>query len=775
MTGITLGPKILLMKNPHSRMILLPLIFLALFISSCNKNNGSGSVATKMEQLHVPSNFSWETSREINLSIAIDDPSHSGSLARIRVFDGDPLVSGKLLVSGSAGYNYPFITLMRVPTALAQLYLEMTTATGIVQHSTVNVNDNIQYTFQSSKNFVKNDMNVNEPDCSSGCDVTISGSGAVSISGGKTYCVTGTFTGTISSWTSGTLKVCGTATIPFIKINTAGCQIIVTSGGHLTVDSLYMSSTTTLTAFQSAHVSVRGFYMAINSKIINYSNDFVFQAPFVFNGQIQNYGNMVLKGDATLQGTGGMLTNSGYFNPQGYFKVNAPLTNDGLIEVNNYLHLNKPDGSGSVINNCRIIAHANIHVYGATLLLNNGYMKSDQEVHLFQYTSTVTLQNQSMISGQTFVMERNVLGAGGTSTIKSTGAATLSDLTKKIDGPVELATGNGSFTGSNSSTFINGAKLSSIASATNYIPVSTCNPEGIGSPAPPDSDGDGVADNLDEFPNDPSRAFNNYYPARNQFGSLAFEDLWPGKGDYDMNDLVLDYNFKLVSNAQNKIVDIYPVFYVRAVGAFLQNGFGFQFDNLSPAVVTSVSGNSVKGSYISLASNGTENGQEKAVIIVFDNAINITHTSPGVFFNTQKNVPYALSDSIKMSIHFASPQDASATGTVPFNPFLIINQQRGSEVHLPDRVPTSLVNQALFGTAYDNSIPASGRYYKTSNNLPWAINLVSKFDYTWETVQVITGYLKFGTWAESGGSTYPNWYQDLSGYRDASQIYVKPY
>ncbi|MEI7489916.1 MAG: LruC domain-containing protein [Bacteroidota bacterium] len=760
------------MKNIHPFAVSALFVLSLFFIVSCNKDKGSDSAVKTMDQLKVPSNFTWETSREVSLSVAIDLPSMIGSLSRIRVYDGDPLGTGKILVTGSAGYNYPFVNRLRIPTALKQLYLDLKNPDGTTQSAMVTVTDNIQYSFPGTKANLKNDLNIAEPDCSSSCDVTLSGSGSTTISGGKTYCVTGTFTGSITSWTSGTLKVCGTATIPFIKINAAGCNIIVTSGGRLTVDSLYMSSTTTLTAYQSAHVSVRGIYMAINSKIINYSGDFVFQAPFTFNGQIQNYGNMVLKGDATLQGTGGMLTNSGYFNPQGYFKVSAPLTNDGVIEVNNYLHLNKPDGSGSVINNCRIIAHANIHVYGATLVMNNGYMKSDQEVHLFQYTSTVTLQNQSMISGQTFVMERNLLGAGGTSTVKVTGAATLNDVTKKLDGPIELATGNGTFTGSSSSTFVNGAKLSSIANATNYIPVTTCNPEGIGAPAPPDTDGDGVPDNLDEFPNDASRAYVNYYPAKNQFGSLAYEDLWPAKGDYDMNDLVIDYNFKIVSNAQNKIVDILPAFYVRAVGAYLQNGFGFQFDNLSPAAVGSVSGYSIKGSYISLASNGIENGQGNAVVIVFDNASNVTHVTPGNFFNTQKNVPYALSDSLKLNIHFATPQDASAVGTAPYNPFLIKNLQREVEIHLPDRIPTSLANQALFGTGNDNSNPSAGRYYKTSNNLPWAINLVQRFDYTWENVQVITGYLKFGNWAESGGSSYPDWYMNLGGYRDATQIYV---
>jgi len=127
-----------------------------------------------------------------------------------------------------------------------------------------------------------------------------------------------------------------------------------------------------------------------------------------------------------------------------------------------------------------------------------------------------------------------------------------------------------------------------------------------------------------------------------------------------------------------------------------------------------------------------------------------------------------------MEIHFTTPQEASVISTPPYNPFLIKNLTRGTEIHMPDRIPTSLVNQALFGTADDDSKPASGRYYKTIKNLPWVINLTQKFDYTWEMVPVINGYTKFGNWAESGGVSYPDWYKDLSGYRDAAQIYMKP-
>jgi hypothetical protein len=72
-------------------------------------------------------------------------------------------------------------------------------------------------------------------------------------------------------------------------------------------------------------------------------------------------------------------------------------------------------------------------------------------------------------------------------------------------------------------------------------------------PPSADLDGDGVNDVDDEYPNDPLRAFNSYYPALNQYASVAFEDLWPYYGDYDLNDVVVDFKYRLVSNAQNAV------------------------------------------------------------------------------------------------------------------------------------------------------------------------------------------------------------------------------
>jgi LruC domain-containing protein len=287
-----------------------------------------------------------------------------------------------------------------------------------------------------------------------------------------------------------------------------------------------------------------------------------------------------------------------------------------------------------------------------------------------------------------------------------------------------------------------------------------------------DSDGDGVDNELDEYPDDETRAFNVYYPNATDFGSMAFEDLWPGKGDYDFNDLVLDYRLKQVLNANNKLVEFYLDYSVRAIGAELVNGFGIEIPGTTPSSIGSVSGNHLTENYITLNSNGTEAGQEKAVIILFDNAFNMMSGQSGGFgVNVSLDATWVEPTMNQLYVTFAQPVLLQSTGFAPFNPFLIVNKVRGVEVHLSGKTPTTLADLSLLGTWFDNSDPANGKYYQSASNLPWAIDLPVKFDYAIEKTEVVSAHLKFGAWAESGGMVFTNWYKDLSGYRNSSLIF----
>ncbi len=267
----------------------------------------------------------------------------------------------------------------------------------------------------------------------------------------------------------------------------------------------------------------------------------------------------------------------------------------------------------------------------------------------------------------------------------------------------------------------------------------------------------------------------NLFPALG-FGTLAFEDLWPGKGDYDFNDLVIDYQFEITTNTSNYVESVEGTFIIRAIGASLENGFGFQLVPAIDPVDLTVTGYSLKENIITLSGNGTESGQSKATIIVFDNAYQeMQHPGGGLGINTEESAPYVTPVTLTINIEFTpNKYTLNQLNISEFNPFIFVNKNRSVEVHLSDYPPTDLVDLGLFGTLDDDSEPGTGKYYKTVNNLPWAINIYESFEYPIEKQQIVWAYLKFADWATSGGTSFQNWYKDLQGYRDDTKIYSPP-
>ncbi len=240
-------------------------------------------------------------------------------------------------------------------------------------------------------------------------------------------------------------------------------------------------------------------------------------------------------------------------------------------------------------------------------------------------------------------------------------------------------------------------------------------------------------------------------PGENMWGTLAFEDLWPSKGDYDFNDLVLNYKIHQITNQNNDVTSIEAKFLVKHIGATFINGFAFELP-VSKDLISNVEGQNITDGVVSLDASGAELGQDNAVIVVFDNA--------------NEN----LYREFTVTVTFTAPVSQSLLGNAPYNPFIIKNKLRDYEVHLPDMTITNLADQNHLGTMDDDSNLADGRSFKTFKNLPWAINIPVEFVWPKEKVQIIEGYLHFAEWAESGGSAYPDWYKDIDGYRNESSL-----
>lgn len=280
-----------------------------------------------------------------------------------------------------------------------------------------------------------------------------------------------------------------------------------------------------------------------------------------------------------------------------------------------------------------------------------------------------------------------------------------------------------------------------------------------------DEDGDGILDSFDAYPMDENRSSNTYYPSESGVATLAFEDQWPSKGDYDLNDLVVEFNIHEVKDADNKVKDITITGKFNAYGAGYKNGLAFAIDT-SPDNIESleffIDGAkdilSEKDAIIEDVNDGT------TIINVTSNARRyfngITSADYAKKVNTEDfKADGSLYESKSFSITFTLKESAVIMNA-PYNPFLYRNDGE-IEVHLPGYAPTGNADQSLFDTEDDTN--TSGEYYVTKTNRePWALLVPTEFAHPREKVHLYDAYLKFGSWVESGGVSDSNWFDAIN-------------
>jgi LruC domain-containing protein len=146
-------------------------------------------------------------------------------------------------------------------------------------------------------------------------------------------------------------------------------------------------------------------------------------------------------------------------------------------------------------------------------------------------------------------------------------------------------------------------------------------------------------------------------------------------------------------------------------------------------------------------------------------------SADGGFVNTEDDKPQIDPVNMEINVIFNEPILRSELGYAPYNPFIMVNKDRGREVHLPGKMPTDLANFSLFGTADDDTDLNEGKTYLTPNNLPWAINIPESFPYPKEKIPVNQAYTKFNQWAESAGGSFKDWFKGLPGNRVALKLF----
>ena len=240
-------------------------------------------------------------------------------------------------------------------------------------------------------------------------------------------------------------------------------------------------------------------------------------------------------------------------------------------------------------------------------------------------------------------------------------------------------------------------------------------------------------------------------------GVFAFEDMWPERGDYDMNDVVVNVKTEMYFNNNGKVTKQAFLMTTYQKNVDFVNGLASRLTNLpSNATITMKR----------IAPGVTD--VSKAVTANFTR---YDDTTGRVYYLTDK-VESELGSTYIIEVKYASAIDATKTADV--EPFIYRAEDNNKfwEVHIPYAKPTSRMNTSYFGTANDRSNPSKGEYFVRQGLYPFAFYLSgTKAEAFFDTILNKGGeintidvfYPTFLGWSSSKGSKNEDWYLNPKG------------
>jgi LruC domain-containing protein len=232
-------------------------------------------------------------------------------------------------------------------------------------------------------------------------------------------------------------------------------------------------------------------------------------------------------------------------------------------------------------------------------------------------------------------------------------------------------------------------------------------------------------------------------------GVYAFEDLWPAKGDYDMNDAVVDFSQVWTWKTPN-VATTSPKIYKETVNLTTYQNYVTLKSGLAVTVNNKVEPTSVKMKAIKGA-----------------DVKDVTFEKDGDTYLLTEDIMGTIGTQFVIEFEYADGITEKQKSTV--KPFIYRNESVGRwEVHIPFEAPTSKMITSYFRTGDDLSVPAEGKYYVRDGNYPFAFFLsgvtIEPFKSTIllranESKPINDLYPKFLKWSTSKGKENKDWYK----------------
>ena len=232
-------------------------------------------------------------------------------------------------------------------------------------------------------------------------------------------------------------------------------------------------------------------------------------------------------------------------------------------------------------------------------------------------------------------------------------------------------------------------------------------------------------------------------------GVYAFEDLWPAKGDYDLNDAVVDFS-QVWTWRTDDPATIDPTIRKETVNLTTYQNF-----------VTLTSGLAVT------IENKVEPTIVKMKTIMGADVKEVTFEKDGNTYLLTEDIKGTLGAQFVIEFEYKDGITEKQKSVV--KPFIYRNENDEGrwEVHIPFEAPTSKMITSYFGTGDDLSVPSQKKYYVRDSDYPFAFFLsgvsVKQFKNTLlnknnESKPINELYPKFLKWSTSKGKDNKDWY-----------------
>jgi LruC domain-containing protein len=180
----------------------------------------------------------------------------------------------------------------------------------------------------------------------------------------------------------------------------------------------------------------------------------------------------------------------------------------------------------------------------------------------------------------------------------------------------------------------------------------------------------------------------SYFPSSDSYYVVAYEDLFPNRGDYDFNDLVTAYQVKFGKDKDGKLRKISGNGFLIARGASYDHNWYLGID--LPSNVTGRYSVSFfeQGSNVPAAGYPLEYDFSGRInLLLAENVAQNFYDNNSTYVNTFAEQSIVQGPKFEFEINFEQPINHIEVEDAPFDPFLYVHDT-GYEIHLVNKEPT---------------------------------------------------------------------------------------